>query len=165
MTRSALPLLSVAILTLSLMVSAVPAPSAPVLTLVMAQKMIEGCTNLTATAKMPPLSVVVIDVSGTLLAFQRQDGASPVSADVAVQKARSALRARASTRVIGTLASQDAATRDALVALGILGVPGGIPFPAGAAVPVGAVGVSGASPDVDERCATAAVAVMGGLTG
>ena len=109
---------------------------------------------------MPPLSIVVLDVSGTLVAFARQDGASPASAEVALRKARSALQARAPTSALAKVAAQDAPTRDGLIALGLLSIPGGIPFPAGAPTPLGAVGVSGADPATDERCAGAAVAAF-----
>lgn len=136
--------------------------SPPDLAVAAASRMIATCTSLAAREKMPPLSIAVLDASGTLVAFQRQDGASPVSADVAVQKARSALRAGSPTSALAPVAAADAPTRDALVALGILTIPGGIPLLADTSRLIGAVGVSGASPAVDERCAGAAVAAFGG---
>jgi len=160
MTRFAHSLAKLCLLAAAVPVAAIPASTSSTLTLATAQRMISACAALTTAQKMPPLSMVVLDVSGTLVAFARQDGASPASADVALQKARSALRARAPTSALAKAATQDAPTRDGLIALGLLSIPGGIPFPAGAPVPSGAIGVSGADPATDERCASAAVAAF-----
>ncbi|MBS0614426.1 MAG: heme-binding protein [Proteobacteria bacterium] len=159
MTRFARRLVKAFFLTAAIPVAAIPAPASPTLTLATAQRMVSTCAGFAGAQKMPPLSIVVLDVSGTLVAFARQDGASPASAEVALRKARSALQARVPTSALAK-AAQDAPTRDGLIALGLLSIPGGIPFPAGAPVPLGAVGVSGADPATDERCAGAAVAAF-----
>ena len=140
--------------------SAVPASAPPGLTLAAAQRMISECTTLAVAQKFPPLSIVVLDAAGAIIAFERQDGASPASADAALQKAKSALRARVPTSKLANLSVQDQVTRDGLMVLGILGIPGGVPFPGDATVPMGAVGVSGAEPATDERCAGAAAAAF-----
>lgn len=110
---------------------------------------IERCLAYAAAQKLPPLSVGVIDASGTLLAFTRQAGASPATADVALMKARTALRLNAPTSVLGPAAASDAAARDTFLLMQMVTLPGGEPLPDGA----GAIGVSGAPAEQDAECA------------
>ena len=133
------------------------APSAPSLPLATAEQMISGCVQLSIAERFPPLSIVVIDISGTMVAFRRQDGASPVSSDAALLKARSALRARMPSAALGVAAATDPMIRDILSELQLTGVAGGVLATSPAGDAIGAVGVSGGSPLQDGRCATAAV--------
>ena len=110
---------------------------------------IERCLAYASAQKLPALSVGVIDATGTLLAFKRQAGASPATADVALMKARTALRLNAPTSVLGPAAASDAAARDTFLLLQMVTMPGGEPLPDGA----GAIGVSGAPADQDAECA------------
>ena|ERR1700728_2555417 len=133
------------------------ASAAFVISLSLAERMIAGCAEHAAAQKMPPLSIAVIDATGTLIAFSRQDGASPVTGDIALVKARTALRARAPTSALGTYAAHDAGTRDALIALQLTGIPGGLPFSPTEDLVIGAVGVSGGMSQQDEGCAQQAI--------
>jgi glc operon protein GlcG len=119
--------------------------------------MIAGCFAYAAAHKLPPLSVVVVDASGALVASKRQDGAMPVSTEVALLKARTSIRTGAPTSVLSPIVQSDAGTRDAFITMQLTAIPGGAPFTRGAEAVVGAVGVSGANPDQDAACATSAV--------
>jgi glc operon protein GlcG len=122
-----------------------------------ADRMIERCLAYAATSKLPALSVVVVDASGALIAFKRQDGAMPASGDAALLKARSAIKTRVPTALLAGVAN-DAATRDAFQILQLTWLPGGAPYAVGDNPVAGAIGVSGAQPDQDAACAQQAVA-------
>jgi glc operon protein GlcG len=132
-----------------------PAPSDSMLAA--AERMISGCISFAAANKLPPVSVVVVDASGALIAAKRQDGAMPVSSEAALLKARTSVRTRAPTAVLTPIVQADAPTRDAFIAMQLTYIPGGVPFPRGTEQVAGAVGVSGAQPDQDAACATNAV--------
>lgn len=140
----------------------VSTPSHQGLPLLVAEQMIDACVQLSASEKFPALSVVVIDISGTMVAFRRQDGAMPVSSDAALLKAKTALRVRMSSGALGALAVKDPLIRDMLLELQLTGISGGSPITTPAGDVIGAVGVSGGAPLEDGRCATAAAAAVGG---
>ena len=127
------------------------------ITLVEANRMVQA-----AVAKADELSVkvsiAVCDAGGNLLAFNRMQGASAVSATVAQGKAAaSAGFGRAS----GTLQA------DSPVIQSVIATMGGRMLPAQGAVPVlkdgevvGAIGGSGATSQQDEECAQAGSAAL-----
>lgn len=133
----------------------VPAPVDSML--ISAERMISSCFAYAAANKLPPLSVVVVDAAGTLIASKRQDGAMPVSIEVALLKARTSIRTRLPTAVLSPAVKGDAATRDAFITMDLTAIPGGVPFARGAESVAGAVGVSGAQPEQDAACAMSAV--------
>jgi len=104
------------------------------------------------------ISVAVCDTGGNLVALNRMDGASAVSATVAQGKAAaSAGFGRAS----GTLQADSPVIQAVIAALG------GRMLPARGAVPVvksaellGAIGASGATAEQDEQCAQAGAAII-----
>ena len=104
------------------------------------------------------VSIAVCDAGGNLLAFNRMEGASAVSATVAQGKAAaSAGFGRAS----GTLQA------DSPVIQSVIATMGGRMLPAQGAVPVlkdgevvGAIGGSGATSQQDEECAQAGSAAL-----
>ena len=55
---------------------------------------------------LKPLSVVVVDAGGHVLAFQRQDGASSMRLAIATGKAAGALALGVSSRKIGEMAAE-----------------------------------------------------------
>jgi glc operon protein GlcG len=102
------------------------------------------------------VSIAIVDDGGCLLAFERLDGASPQSADVAILKARSAAMMRLPTKALEDIVKE----RPGLMTMpGVLRVQGGLPIPCGADW-VGAVGVAGASSGQDEQVATACIAAL-----
>ena len=129
-----------------------------------AEAMVARCLDHAASQKITPLSIGVIDASGTLLAFKRQDGASAATADAALLKARTALRLNAPTDVLGAVAAADAPTRDAFLIMQMTTLPGGVPFSDDQGRIAGAVGVSGGSAEQDTECARRAAAPTPGKT-
>jgi glc operon protein GlcG len=121
------------------------------------ERMIAQCLDYAASRKYPPLSVGVIDAGGTLVAFKRQDGAAPATADAALLKARTSLRLNAPTAALGPAVANDAATRDAFLLMQLTTLPGGEPVASGSGQAAGAVGVSGGDAGQDAACARQAV--------
>jgi glc operon protein GlcG len=126
-----------------------------------ADRMIASCLQHAAASRLPPLSIVVVDATGAIVAAKRQDGAPPASLDAALLKARTATRTSAPTAALTQLVAQDQPTRDVFLVLGLTGIPGGIPLAGADSQIVGAVGVSGAQPDQDASCAQRAVDAAG----
>src|SRR3979409_1506285 len=103
-----------------------------------------------------PSAIAVVDPAGDLLAFQRMNGVRPASADLAIEKARTAARLQRSTAEIEDNINQG---RTAFVTAGILVLRGGMPIRVNGAV-VGAVGVAGLSKETDAELANAAAASL-----
>lgn len=105
------------------------------------------------------MAVAVVDTAGNLVYFEKMDGTQAASANVAVEKARTAVLFKRPTK-----AFQDAlaAGGDGLRLLGLPGavpVEGGIPLVEGGKI-VGAIGVSGGTSQQDSVCAAAGAALM-----
>jgi glc operon protein GlcG len=126
-----------------------------------AERMIASCVQHAAASRLPPLSIVVVDATGAIVAAMHQDGAPPASFDAALLKARTATRTNAPTAALAPLVTQDPSTRDVFLALGLAGIPGGVPLAGAHSRIAGAVGVSGAQPDQDASCAQRAVDAAG----
>lgn len=103
------------------------------------------------------LSIAVVDDAGLLLHFARMDGVHAGTCDVAVAKARTAALFRKPTKVFADALANGG---QAILSLpNMLPFAGGIPLEVEAAV-VGAIGVSGASPDLDAQVAAAGAAIF-----
>jgi glc operon protein GlcG len=123
----------------------------------LAQRMISNCEVFAAQNKLTPLSIAVVDESGSLVAFTRQKGASPISAEVALAKAKSAARVGAPTAVLADVAAENQAARDTYSLMQLVAMPGGWPLADSDGTIRGGVGVSGALPKDDSACAQHAV--------
>lgn len=103
------------------------------------------------------VAVAVVDAAGELVVLERMDGTQLGSVEVAREKARCAVRFKRPTKEW-----EDALAGGRTPVLGIPGVlpiEGGLPLlDAGGGI-VGGVGVSGALPPQDSRCAERAAAV------
>jgi uncharacterized protein GlcG (DUF336 family) len=124
--------------------------------------------TLDAGAKMglKPLSVAVLDAGGNLIAFERQDGASPGRYAIAQGKAYGAVMLGMPGSAQMARAEQQAYFMAAVNgAFGgqVVPVPGGILIKDGDAV-IGAMGVTGDTSDNDEAAGMAGLSVAG-LTG
>ncbi|BDW85818.1 GlcG/HbpS family heme-binding protein [Roseicyclus marinus] len=112
---------------------------------------------------LKPLSVCVLDAGGNLLAFEREDGASPGRFEIARAKAYGAV-------MLGMPGSAQMARAEAQAyfmaavngAFGgkVVPVPGGVLVLRDGAV-VGAVGVTGDTSDNDAAAAVAGIAAAG----
>src|SRR6202162_1233574 len=109
-----------------------------------------------AQQRNAPSAIAVVDPAGDLLAFQRMDGVRPASADLAIEKARTAARLQRPTAEIEDNINQG---RTALVTAGIPVLRGGTPIRVNGAV-VGAVGVAGLSKEIDAEIANTAAAAL-----
>jgi glc operon protein GlcG len=98
------------------------------------------------------VSVAVVDDCGALLCFFRMDGARAYTVELASQKARTSASVGVPTGVIEAM-SRAGHSRELNASQG--GVP--VPYRGQCA---GAVGVSGAKPEIDEMIAQAGVAVV-----
>ncbi|MFD1861040.1 heme-binding protein [Aeromicrobium camelliae] len=103
----------------------------------------------------------VTDPSGHLIAFRRMDGAGLVSIDTAIGKARTAAHLGKASREFEELI--DDGKPAMLSTPGLVPLRGGLPVIVAGEV-VGALGVSGATGDIDERIAAAAITRAGAAT-
>jgi len=102
--------------------------------------------------------IAVVDDGGHLLALHRMDGVQIGSIDMAILKARTAIRFKRPTRVL-----QDAVDSHGRTTLLCIpdGIPldGGVPLEASGKI-VGAVGVSGVTDEIDGDAARAGASVL-----
>ncbi len=122
------------------------------LTLDGAQQVMQSAVAYAKTNAAPGGSIAVVDAGGHLLLFERLDGSFPASANVAIEKARTAALFRFESKKL-----EDAINggRDALITVGYTFLQGGVPVLFNGQV-VGAIGVSGAkSADQDREIALA----------
>jgi uncharacterized protein GlcG (DUF336 family) len=133
------------------------------ITLEQAQTMIAVARDKGREMGLKPLSVAVLDAGGHLLAFAREDGASPGRFEIAQGKAYgavmlgmpgSAQMARAESQAYFMAAVNGAFGGK------VIPVPGGVLVMQGDAV-VGAVGVTGDTSDNDAAVAVAGIAAAG----
>jgi len=131
------------------------------MTLALALELIEGVKTVQKDKDLPPFNITVVDDSGLLTAFNRQDGSLKGSLQVSQLKANSSALFRLTTRTIKDLAFGDgtnAPTEPGMVHIpGVLAVPGGVPVFNAEGTVIGAIGVSGANDDDDEMAAITAI--------
>lgn len=117
-----------------------------------------------AEAQMKPLSVIVLDAGGNVLAFERSDGAAPGRFAIAHGKAYGSIMLGMAGR-----AQMARAESQAYFMAAVNGVYGGavVPVPGGVLIRdkkgnvIGAVGVTGDSSDNDAAAAEAGIAAAG----
>ena len=109
-----------------------------------------------AQQRNAPSAIAVVDPAGDLLAFQRMDGVRPASADLAIEKARTAARLQRSTAEIEDNINRG---RTAFVTADIVALRGGMPIRVNGEV-VGAVGIAGLSKETDTEIANTAASAL-----
>ncbi len=106
------------------------------------------------------MAAAVVDPSGNLVYFEKMDNVQLGSAQVAIDKARSAALFKRPTKAFqDALASGGAGTR-VLALQGAVPVEGGLPLRIDGTV-VGAIGLSGDLSENDGKCAAAGGAAVG----
>lgn len=105
------------------------------------------------------MAVAVVDPNGTLVYYEKMDNTQIGSADVAIDKARSAALFKRPTKALQDALAQGGAGLRILALKGAVPVEGGVPLVADGKI-VGAIGVSGDSSDHDGQCATAGAATV-----
>jgi uncharacterized protein GlcG (DUF336 family) len=111
-----------------------------------------------------PLTVVVLDAGGHLVAMEREDGSGYGRPDIAGGKAAGALAMGISSRKLGDMAAERPQFMAALSAAWngkLIPAAGGVLVRDGSGVLLGAVGVSGDLSDKDEEAAFAGIAAAG----
>jgi len=128
----------------------------PCLTLSDIKTMLEAC-EAEAVKNKWNVAVAIVDEGGHLLGFQRMDGAGPISAEVALGKARtSALTRRPSKFFEDRVKERPAFTS---FPAGVL-IQGALPIMHQNEC-VGAIGVSGVQSHEDEQIAQAGIKALG----
>lgn len=123
------------------------------LTLAQANDIIAAAFTKGRALNLKPLSVVVLDAGGHVLAFQRQDGASNMRFDIARGKAWGALALGVSSRAIGAMAAERpsfVASLGHVATSGLIPVAGGVLIAGEGGSVIGAVGATGDTSDNDE---------------
>mmetsp|Transcript_54304 Transcript_54304/g.161792 ORF Transcript_54304/g.161792 Transcript_54304/m.161792 type:complete len:149 (-) Transcript_54304:121-567(-) len=111
------------------------------------------------------VAVAICDAGGHTLAVYRMDGVMPVSSEISMGKARSAVMFARETKLLEGAVNGEKSSgseRAALLSSGHVLMEGGVPItdPASGRI-IGACGVSGAKPQEDAVVAKAAVASLG----
>src|SRR5882672_4027352 len=124
-----------------------------------AQTVLQAARESAQQQRNAPSAIAVVDPAGDLLAFQRMDGVRPASAELAIEKARTAARLQRPTAEIEDNINRG---RTAFVTAGIAALRGGVPIRVNGKV-VGAVGVAGLSKETDTAIANTAAAALNPL--
>ena len=107
-----------------------------------------------------PLTVVILDSGGKVIASKSEDGSSIMRFDIAYGKAWGALGLGMSSRLIGDKLSARPTFVNALAAVAkgkFVPVPGGVLIEDSEGFTIGAIGISGDTSEKDEYCAITAV--------
>lgn len=136
----------------------------PGITLVQASTIVDVALKTGRDTNCAPLSVVVLDAGGHLVAFKREDRSGILRFDIAFGKAWGALGMGFGSR---TLAERAAATPQFFTMLAaasggrMVTNPGGVLIRDAGGDIIGAAGISGDTADKDEACAVAGIAAAG----
>lgn len=134
------------------------------LTLEQANLVLQHATAKATADGVPPLTVVVLDPSGHLIAAQRQDGASMFRFDVALGKAWAAVAMGMSSRDLAARAQDNPNFFVSLAATGngrFLPQPGAVLIRDQDGTVLGSAGASGGTGDEDEACCAFGVTQAG----
>ena len=105
------------------------------------------------------MAVAIVDPNGTLVYYEKSDNTQIGSANVSINKARSAALYKRPTKAFQDALAGGGAGIRVLGLQGAVPVEGGVPIVSDGKI-VGAIGVSGANSDQDGQCATAGAAVI-----
>lgn len=110
-----------------------------------------------------PMGVAVLDAGGHLLAYQREDGATHLRFNIAFGKAWGAIALGMNSRKFAEMAQDRPAfiaALDTMTEGKIVPSAGGVLIKDKSGVTIGAIGISGDLPDIDEECAMAALEAL-----
>jgi uncharacterized protein GlcG (DUF336 family) len=134
------------------------------ITLELANRLIDATLAEAKSLHLKPLTVVVTDPGGYIVALARQDGSSNLRPAIALGKASGALALGVSSRKLAELAAERPtfiASLASLSAHGVVPAAGAVIFRRSDGGIAGAVGVTGDTSDNDERAALAGIAAAG----
>jgi uncharacterized protein GlcG (DUF336 family) len=125
-----------------------------------ARTIVAGTRAHAKEAGFKPMTVVVLDAGGHVVAVEREDGSSMKRFEVGFGKAHGALSLGMGTRSLMGRAEQQPyfiAAVTAAVGGALVPVPGGVLVRDGDGALLGAVGVTGDTSDTDEAAAVAGI--------
>jgi glc operon protein GlcG len=105
------------------------------------------------------MAVAVVDTGGILVYYEKMENTQIASADIAIEKARTAVRFKRPSKAFQDLVAGGGAGLRVLGLRGVTPVEGGIPLIINGQI-VGAIGVSGDAAEHDGLCATAGAATL-----
>jgi uncharacterized protein GlcG (DUF336 family) len=114
--------------------------------------------------KFAPLTVVVLDAGGHLVALKREDGSSLLRPEIATGKAWGVLGMGFGGRDLAQRAAKMPAFFNALAVMSggrMVPVPGGVIIRSASGEILGSVGISGDTSDNDETCAVHGIKAAG----
>ena len=129
-----------------------------------AVKMVSVAIKAAHAENMLPLTVVVLDAAGKIVASQSEDGSGLMRFDIARGKAWGALGMGMSSRLIRDRLASRPSFQAALATIAdgkFVPVPGGVLVMAEDGTVIGSVGVSGDTSEKDEYCAITAIIAAG----
>lgn len=138
-----------------------------VLPLDVASAIVDEALAIGRHENMHPLTVVVLDVGGKVIAVKSEDGSGIQRFAIALGKATGALGMGISSRLIRDRLSNRPAFQSALAAAAdgkFIPVPGGVLIEDAEGFTIGAVGISGDTSEKDEFCAINAIHKVGFAT-
>lgn len=130
------------------------------ITLSQAEKIIDAALAKGSEIECNPLSVVVLDDGGNLVAFKKQDNSSVLRFEIALGKASAAIGMGTSSRNIEVKAKERPYFINSLIAASggkLVPVAGGLLIRSSQGEIIGAVGVTGDTSDRDEECGLAGI--------
>ncbi|MEC7360854.1 MAG: heme-binding protein [Pseudomonadota bacterium] len=134
------------------------------ITLSQARQVVDASLAKGRELGLKPLSVVVLDTRGSLVAALSEDGCAQLRPKVAHGKANAAIGLGMGTRALMNRAEQQAYFVQAVNGVldgDMVPVPGGVLIRTAEGELVGAVGISGDTSDNDEAAALAGIAAAG----
>ena len=129
-----------------------------------ARTIVAGVRAHGSSAGFKPLTVVVLDAGGHVVAVEREDGSSMKRFEIGFGKAHGAMSLGMGSRAIMGRAEQQPyfiAAVTSAVGGALVPVPGGVLVRDGDGTLLGAVGVTGDTSDADEAAAVAGIAAAG----
>lgn len=105
------------------------------------------------------MAVAVVDPAGTLVYYEKMDNTQNGSAQVAINKARSAALFKRPTKAMQDALASGGAGLRVMALEGAVPVEGGVPLMSDGKV-IGAIGVSGDTSEHDGQCAQAGAATI-----
>jgi uncharacterized protein GlcG (DUF336 family) len=127
----------------------------PCITLDLARALVASARAHGQGLRLPPLTVAVLDAGGHLITLDRDDGASILRPKMAIGKAFAALALGGPSRQAADLSRERPVFVTALAQMSETFTPsaGGLLVGSQDRGTLGAIGVTGATPDEDEACA------------
>jgi uncharacterized protein GlcG (DUF336 family) len=134
------------------------------LSLYQAETVVDAGLDRARELGLKPLTIAVLDAGGHLVAFKRQDRSGILRPDIAQGKAWGALGMGLGGRALAQRAEAAPAFFTSLASVShgrLVPVPGGVLIRTADGEIVGAVGISGDTPDNDEACAVSGIERIG----